>query len=125
MKTTCSVLTDTGCKYDYENRPSGGKNLIPSDKGFCTPNQNPIEKMKEWESYQKQLSKIVKIFTGKTVDDKLKEDVENLFYDIKNNNIEGVSKIELEDIKRLIPLLVRCYPEIAHKVVNDNVLRIK
>ena len=29
MKTRCSSLTDTGCMYSLENRPSGGVNLIP------------------------------------------------------------------------------------------------
>lgn len=25
MKTTCSNLTETGCSFSYEERPSGGK----------------------------------------------------------------------------------------------------
>ena len=34
VKTTCMSLTETGCAYTYENRPGGGKNLIPQ-KPIC------------------------------------------------------------------------------------------
>lgn len=115
MKTKCSKLTDTGCEYSYEERPSGGKNLVPVENGRCHPNINPMDKILEWEPYQKQLTRIVKRYTGKTVDQKLREDVTNLFYDLRVGNIKGVSPIELEDIKGMLPLLARCYPEEAKK----------
>lgn len=115
MKTKCSKLTDAGCEYSYEDRLSGGKNLVPVENGRCHPNINPMDKILEWEPYQKQLTRIVKRYTGKTVDQKLREDVTNLFYDVRVGNIKGVSPIELEDIKGMLPLLARCYPEEAKK----------
>ena len=39
MKTPCSNLTEHGCSYTYEERPSGGKNLTPSKDGLCYPKE--------------------------------------------------------------------------------------
>lgn len=111
MKTTCMNLTDTGCSFSYEDRPSGGKNLTPSDDGMCTPKINPLDKIMLWAPYQNLLAKIVKRYTGKSVDKVVREDAIILIRDILCGNISGVSSIELADIKRMIPLLTECYPE--------------
>ncbi len=113
MKTTCSMLTDNGCSHDYDHRPFGGRNLIPRRKsdGPCRPDVNPLDKIMEWEPYQKQLRKIVKRYTGKSVEEKIREDVEQLFYDVIAHNVKGVHKREIEDLEGFIPLLVRAYPK--------------
>lgn len=113
MKTTCSMLTDTGCSYSYEDRPFGGRNLVPRRRsdGPCRPLDNPLDKIMEWEPYQKQLSKIVKRYTGKSVDAKVKEDVENLFYDVLCGNFKGVHSREIADLEGFVPLLARAFPE--------------
>lgn len=111
MKTTCINLRDNGCEFSYENRPSGGKNLTPSESGNCVPKENPFEKIKLWAPYQNLLTKIVKRYTGKSVDKVVREDAIRLIKDIACNNINGVSPLELADIKGMLPMLAQCYPE--------------
>ena len=120
MKTTCSMLTDSGCSYDYDHRPFGGRNLVPRrrSEGPCRPDVNPLDKIMEWEPYQKQLRKIVKRFSGKSVEEKIREDVEQLFYDTLAHNFKGVHKREMEDLEGFIPLLVRAYPEERVNALN-------
>ena len=125
MKTRCSMLSDTGCKYDYEHRPFGGKNLKPvrTSEGKCRPVVSPLLMIEEWKPYQKQLSKIVKRYTSKSVDEKIKEDVENLFYRWLIKDFTGVMPLEYNDLKGFIPLLKRVYPfeyEIAMQRVNGK-----
>lgn len=117
MKTRCSQLGENGCKYDYEHRPLGGRNLKPSRSkdGPCRPVISPIWIMETWKPYQKQLSKLVKYYTGMSVDKKIKIDVENLIYDVMMENFEGVLSLELADLKGFVPLLVRAFPEQAMK----------
>lgn len=110
MKTTCSQLTLNGCKYVYETRPSMGKNLVPVDGNNCYPDKNPIEMISEWNSYQKVLSKLVKRFTGLTVEEKLSQDVLKLFIDVAANNFEGIDELEKLDIKSILPTLMQAYP---------------
>lgn len=110
LKTTCGQLTEKGCKYVLEKRPSGGKNLIPKENNMCYPLYNPLDIVKSWQSYQKTLSKLVKKISGYTVEDKLRIDIQNVFYDILTNNFKNVSKEEIEDIKSCIIPLTMAYP---------------
>lgn len=111
MKTTCVNLTSNGCTFSYEDRPSGGKNLIPSEKGDCKPKEDPLEKIKLYEPYQNLLGKIVKRYTGKSVDKVVRDDVVALIRDIASGNIRDISPLELIDVKRMLPLLAECYPD--------------
>lgn len=111
MKTRCSSLTDTGCMYSLENRPSGGVNLIPRKGEPCYPEKNPFDIVKGFERYQKSLSRVVKRMTGKSVDAQLREDVYKLFCDIRLGHFEGVMKMEIEDILGMLPMLVQAFPE--------------
>ena len=70
------MLTSTGCSYSFDNRPGGGANLIPDKNGNCHPYKNPYEEMVKWAPYQSILSKLVKRYTGKSVDVVLKENIE-------------------------------------------------
>ena len=120
MKTRCSMLSDTGCKYDYEHRPFGGKNLKPvrASEGKCRPVVSPLLMIEEWIPYQKQLSKIVKRYTGKSVDDKIREDVENLFYRWLIKDFNGVMALEYKDLQGFIPLLKRAYHSEYERVMQ-------
>ena len=78
-KTRCSLLTKDGCPYSFENRPTGGIMLIPfkNGSGFdCktleTANQIAID---GWKRYQKVLARLVKYYTGRSLDERLKEEV--------------------------------------------------
>lgn len=120
MKTPCSNLTEHGCSYTYEERPSGGKNLTPSKDGLCYPKEDNLQKVLEWSPYQKQLEKIVKRYTGLSIDKKIKEDVVTLLTDIKEENFKNVSELEIIDVKRMLPMLIECYKEQAEQVLNNS-----
>lgn len=120
MKTPCSNLTEHGCSYTYEERPSGGKNLTPSKDGLCYPKEDNLQKVLEWSPYQKQLEKIVKRYTGLSIDNKIKEDVVTLLTDIKEENFKNVSELETIDVKRMLPMLIECYKEQAEQVLNNS-----
>lgn len=123
-KTTCSQLTDIGCSYTYEERPSGGKNLIPSSSG-CYPAISQLEIVQGWESYQKVLSKLVKRITGNTVEEQLRIDVEKVFYDILTYNFEGVMEVEIRDITSIMPSLAEAFPQEYLKVYNETRGKVK
>lgn len=128
MKTTCSLLTDKGCIYSKENRPKGGLNLIPSENYpiGCNPAVNQLELLNEWNNYQKVLARLVKRLTGMSVDQKLKEDIYNLFLSVYYEQYEYVSEIEKIDIFALLPLLKEAYYEeykkAEQKIGNPRVL---
>ncbi len=58
----CMMLTPNGCSFSYEERPLGGKLLIPlvNDKGYavCYPRYSYIECAREWEPYKRILRKL-------------------------------------------------------------------
>ena len=120
MKTPCSNLTEHGCSYTYEERPSGGKNLSQSKDGLCYPKEDNLQKVLEWSPYQKQLEKIVKRYTGLSIDNKIKEDVVTLLTDIKEENFKNVSELEIIDVERMLPMLIECYKEQAEQVLNNS-----
>lgn len=124
MKKRCSMLTSTGCSYNLEQRPGGGVNLIPNEKD-CKPLNNPLDELKKWYPYQNLLAKMVKRYTGKTVDMVLKSDVEEVFYEVLSEKFDGVDKLEIADISRCLPDLVKYYPEEYIKAKNRKNNEIK
>lgn len=110
LKKTCSMLTETGCSYDFEHRPGGGVNLIP-DKVKCYPDKNPLQEMLLWEPYQGLLGKMVYRYTGKNVTTVIREDVERVFYELMTDQTDGVDKRELVDVREGLPDLIKCFPE--------------
>lgn len=132
----CSMLTETGCTYDLEHRPSGGANLTPvgldpkTKMPLCYPAEDPKTIIYPWESYQKVLEKAVKRLTGKTVDEVFEEQLEELFVTSLNQNFEGINVVEGFQISLILPDLIDVYPEVyerAKKRVNINapVLNLK
>lgn len=117
FKTTCSQLTTSGCTYNLEERPSGGAALIPKDNMACYSDINRVEELKKWLSHQKVLERAVKRFTGMSADNKLKEDVENLFYDILCENFDNIMDVEIYDVLKMLPLLEETFQE---QVKNAN-----
>ena len=111
IKKTCSMLKDDGCSYNIDNRPSGGVNLIPaSNRLRCHHKENHLKHILEWERYQKVLAKFVKKYCGMSVEDKLKEDIENLFYECLIGVLDTVPIEEQEDIKKMLPSLIQAAP---------------
>lgn len=115
FKTTCASLEEAGCHYQLEERPSGGATYIPrmtNNQADCYTEIDRLEELKKWDRYQKVLRKIVQRRTGKGVYNKLKEDVENLFYDLFMGNTDGVMEAELYDVIKMSTMcLIEAYPE--------------
>lgn len=110
MKTTCSLLKSDGCSLTLEERPKGGVNLIP-DSIECYPLEDPFKIVDEWKKYQHILAKAVRKLTGKSVNEKLSEDIENLVYDVQMQHFDHVAVRERIEILSLIKELVRVCPE--------------
>lgn len=114
FKTTCASLTSNGCSYSLDKRPSGGASLIPRKIGndiACFTEVDRIEELNKWIPYQSILSKVVKRHTGMNVMDKVRYDVENLFYNIIKGNFDCVAESELKDVASMIPMLYKTFPE--------------
>lgn len=134
MKRECSMLTETGCSYDLEHRPAGGANLIPKKSILgiyeCKPSVNHLEELEKWLPYQSLLGRIVKRYTGKSVNEVFREDVERVFYEVMTEQFEGVSELEIYDIGQTLPQLAECFPlelnnarekyKKSHKVYKKN-----
>lgn len=130
IKTGCSLLGENGCKFSYEERPSGGKNLKPvrKEEGECVPLASPLYIVNSWIKHQQTLKRLVLNLTGMNLDKKIRFDVENLFLEILNEKFDGVSPIELEDIKGFSILLARTFPlelENAKKRYNSRKILIR
>lgn len=119
LKKTCASLEDDKCHYNWTERPSGGKSLIPSEAG-CYSNIDRIEELNKWKPYQKLLHRIVKRRCGRSVYAELAINVENVLNDIVNGNLDGVSKIEIVDIKSMLPMLAEIYPNEFKNALNKN-----
>ena len=120
MRTKCSALTDTGCMYDFKNRPSGGKNLIPGgtpDK--CYPEIHPLEFIKMWQPQQQVLRKLVKRINGRTVEAQLEIDTYNLFKDVLARKFDGIAPEEIENILGMLPMLSQVYSEATKKAIKE------
>lgn len=91
--------------------------MIPYENQ-CLPYEEPLKIVQGFERYQNALSKMVKRLTGKTVDQKLREDIENLFYDVTIGNFEYVTDRERKEIAPLLYDLVEIYPEICQKGID-------
>lgn len=113
MKTRCSQLGDNGCSHSYDERPFGGKNLIPvrRENGICQPLVDPYSIVETWRPYQNQLRKVVKQYTGMSVEKRISQDAENLFYDVMSENYQDVSLAEKKDLRNFVPLMVNAFPE--------------
>ena len=123
MKTECMSLTETGCSFDITKRPSGGATFIPKENGRCEESINKLEEALKYMPYQKTLQRLVKRFTGMSYDAKLKEDIENLIYNILSKNFDGVHETEVKEILDFFPYLAQAYPEQyvnAKKRYNDS-----
>ena len=109
-KTRCSLLTPDGCPYSLEERPLGAMMLLPKkdhDTLACETlkevNDITIE---NWKKHQEVLKRLVKYYTGKPIEERLKEEIRNaiatLAIAIRNNTELKERQLQiLEPIKYL------------------------
>ena len=65
--TPCILLTDKGCMLSEDERPKGGKELIPLETGSCIPAYTYREAVEEWMKYQKILEDLARFFINKNI----------------------------------------------------------
>ncbi len=80
IASRCSSLTDTGCPYSLDKRPSGGAALTPNYPDVCHSHEMQEAIYASWKPYQNTLRKLVKRLTGKSVEEEIKRCVEELYY---------------------------------------------
>ena len=71
-RSACCLLTENGCKLDYESRPSGGRLLIPvhgisggKKYWMCTQKYEVEDCCYEWKQYESIISQLVEYFKDK------------------------------------------------------------
>lgn len=76
----CSALTPTGCMYDFADRPSGGKYLIPDENGNCDYHKvRLIDIIESWSPYQELLRSVCEEVSGIPFDELMRIQVEEYF----------------------------------------------
>ena len=69
LKSKCVFLTKEGCKLSFEDRPAGGKLLIPfiDDNGIvrCYNSYSLYDCCKEWHTYRRIVKKLVRYYRRK------------------------------------------------------------
>lgn len=66
-RSPCILLTENGCKLDYEKRPSGGKLLIPAKNRMCFSKYSIKDCCYEWQPHQKILNDLIEYFEDKEI----------------------------------------------------------
>jgi len=72
-RTPCILLTEKGCKLDYEHRPTGGKLLIPSSissfthEMTCKSKYDISDCCYEWEPHKKLLYQLTEYYRDKEI----------------------------------------------------------
>lgn len=80
----------------------------------CKPYIDTRTLLLDLKNYQKVLSRLVKRFSGMSVDQKLRFDIENFLVDFSNLNPEDLIKKDfygMVDLITLVPYLYEIYPE--------------
>lgn len=74
-------------------------------KGHLVEKLDPIPEMLKWKNYQGVLRKIVKNYTGMTVENKIREDVKNLFVEASSHELDHINLAEKVDLNGFLSFL--------------------
>lgn len=83
----CSLLTETGCSLTYNERPTGGRLLIPGEKN-CVPKYTKEDCVKEWYKYNDILIKLYENYCKPPIPVSLLEDIDRLIKSVIKNKKE-------------------------------------
>ena len=64
----CSLLTETGCSLPYDERPYGGRSLIPVKGSKCTLVYSKLDCVKEWFEHDETLEKLFEHYEDEDCD---------------------------------------------------------
>ncbi len=130
LPTQCASLTEAGCKFDFEHRPSGGKHYIPykDENGElkCHEDFEVRDIEKEWYVHNKILSRLVKRYTGLSpMEEYRKEVIEYLYTWLTMSEKERMKPL-IEDYQVVTDMLVELFPEEVnecYKRLDDSSIR--
>lgn len=71
-KGECILLTPTGCKLSFEERPSGGKGLIP-DRPICHSIFTQVDIIEAWEPFDKILRELWSFYSDLSVEETIEK----------------------------------------------------
>lgn len=120
FETCCASLTDEGCYFEFKDRPSGGKHLIPQEDHNCRPDFSSAQKLNDWLPYQKALRKLVTKYTGKSVDEKFREDVIDFIFAFATEDLSQIPVPRLVDMSETVQELMLAYPEEAAEAAKRS-----
>lgn len=89
-KSTCSLLGENGCELTDSEKPQGGLLYIPSKDGNCKGLYTDQIAYQEWSNHQKILERLTKYFCGKTSQEKIREDIIQVAYQLVSKERENV-----------------------------------
>lgn len=108
----CSALEDTGCRYTLDERPSGGKYLIPKKRKMCCYEDiRLIDIILSWLPYQDMLMELCEELTGSPYKELMSAQVEEYFYYIKTHYVP-------DSVKASKDLYQLAFPNEEHKALK-------
>jgi len=116
ISSTCSLLKDNGCPFDFENRPTGGKVIIPDYPNMCESTLSHAEILETWKPHQNVLRKLVKKYSGLTVEEKIKKDIEELSYKLhKKEFAQTDNLVSVQNLDNMLLDFFAVFPEEIQK----------
>lgn len=120
LPSSCGSLTENGCKFDFKNRPSGGKHLIPTkDMKSCYEDFNVLAIERKWYTYNKILSRLVKRYTGNSVMDEYRKQVLSYLCSWCSLSEGEILRNGYEEMQEVTNLLITLFPNEANEVIKS------
>lgn len=95
----CTALTDTGCMYSFDERPSGGRYLVPNENGNCAYRDTKLINIADsWEPYQSMLKSVCEELSGIPFDELMRAQVQEYFeyiYQHRMYDYEGLTEYRI------------------------------
>jgi len=95
--TACSMYTEKGCTYSFDERPTGGTLLIPKrPRRACEyPAIESAIFIRSWRDHQIPLQKVVKKFTNLTVSEEILREIKEMLIAFKKMDRYGTIEQEM------------------------------
>lgn len=127
----CSVLTDNGCKYTLDKRPSLAKALIPSSGMLQGPIENQCYSLfdgndlilkSSWEQYQEILHEAIYTITGRNYKEEVIIQLKNLFELLKKYSFEEIySNEDLLTRREMLSICIAAIHDQGMDAFKENV----
>lgn len=110
LKTQCFSLLEDGCYWNDLQRPGSGKSLIPNSKGNCHQSHDLEKEISAWLPYQDLLIMLAQKYSGMSIEEKIRYDIEELFYEFATSDLKNISLAELVKVATSEPILIDLFP---------------